>query len=224
MVIKPSNEMKKQFVLLSAFFASSFAFLPIQKSYASVLTFDINNINNSDSISQDYGDNITSTNSGIFNYGEGNGFTPNITVSNNLRFWESGYGGLSGVGYSATGEGLVSFEAEVGYRIRLNSFDLGSYTSGLDDQVLQILDGNNNVLLDLGPQDFADNMETRTFENLNIVTGGILKIRFGNNDELGIDNINFDQVLEIPEPSSMMGLLFLGGLGLTSMRKKQNQK
>ncbi|AUC61340.1 hypothetical protein AA637_09330 [Cyanobacterium sp. HL-69] len=212
--------MKKQIVLISALTASLLTFFPSQKSSASVLTFDINGIQNGALISQDYGDNINSTNNGIFNYEEGNGFTPNITVSNNLSFWQEGYGDLNGVGYSSDGEGLVSFTPDTGYRVRLNSFDIASYAPDQNDQILQILDGNDNILLDLGPLSFQ-NVETQTFTNLNIVSGGILKIRFGNNDFIGIDNIDFDQVLEIPEPSSMVGILFLGGLGLASMKKKE---
>jgi len=57
--------MKKQIVLISALTASLLTFFPSQKSSASVLTFDINGIQNGALISQDYGDNINSTNNGI---------------------------------------------------------------------------------------------------------------------------------------------------------------
>ncbi|MBE9222519.1 hypothetical protein IQ215_07385 [Cyanobacterium stanieri LEGE 03274] len=72
--------MNKQFILISALIAPTLILLPIQKSSASVLTFDINGLGSGNAIPQGYGERITSETMGNFNYLQGNGFTPNVVV------------------------------------------------------------------------------------------------------------------------------------------------
>ena len=58
-----------------------------------------------------------------------------------------------------------------------------------------------------------------TTVNLNLTVEGVVRIQFGDNWNVGIDNIKFDQVQTtvIPEPSAL-ALISLGGVGLFSYR------
>ncbi|WP_069792052.1 PEP-CTERM sorting domain-containing protein [Cyanobacterium sp. IPPAS B-1200] len=242
--------MKKQIVLISALTASLLTFLPSQKSSASVLTFNIDNLANEQSIPQGYGDNIDSIKDGFFNYEQGNNFTDKITVqyrtlslsnfgtsnysgTNGLSYYESAsgddYSGLNKVAYAAGGDviGEISFIPETGVSVLLNSFDLSTYLNEPgDNQRLAVFDENYNILWTSNGVTNSSDAFVNITENAkltllpNITHNGILRIQFGNSGNIGISNINFDQVLEIPEPSSVMGILFLGGLGLASMKKK----
>lgn len=234
------SKMKLKILLISASFL---AFIPTQKTFASVLTFDIDNITNGNSIPSDYGDNITAETMGNFSYLEGNGFTPNIAVeyrtflasdfgtgdnpqSSNLNFWGSGYSGLTGVAYANPNGRVaeISFIPEAGYGVRLNSFDLGTFISAIDNQPLAIYDGDYNLLANLGLTTIT-NASSLTFSP-NITHDGILRLQFGNNFNVGIDNINFDQIANsqtsqpVPEPGFVMGLIFMAMFGITPLRNK----
>ena len=215
----------------------------VGSAQATELTFNIAGLVPFDNIPTAYGDNVTSTTMGPFSYGMGNGFTPNITVDyrtlnvgsigtgggtlhNNLDWWNFNYGDLVNVAYPVdpVSAGEISFVPEPGWAVRINSFDLAGWPDvDMPNQPLLILDGAYNVLLSLGPilvqGDFAGPRHTTVTPNLTFA--GIVRIQFGNNWNVGIDNINFDQVPTgvgpaVPEPSGL-ALAGLGALGLAGV-------
>lgn len=172
---------------------------------ATILTFD--NLGN---IPETYGDNVSALCDGVGCYGKGNGFTPNITVEyrtltvgggsggtlfNALGLWPTNYGDLVNNAYPAnpTSTGEISLVPEPGWSIRLNSFDLAGWPNrSYSNQPLRILDEDYNVLMELSP--FFVPGQGRATVTPNLTHGGILRIQFGNNWNIGIDNINFDQI------------------------------
>lgn len=211
---------------------------------ATVLDFSINNnpadtpyVNFGTDMSvtfTDYGDNVSSTSvvSGtkIYHYGQGYGFTPNISVGYSaasgyvFQYYHENSGFLDQVGYlpgtvGASKKFYVEFAPDAGYGVRINSFNLMGYGGPIQTKsgTWRILDGSTNgVVLDsgsFGPTIGAFGNQTVFFtaaqEYMNTV---FLEINHtvGSSD-FAIDNINFDQV--IPEPSALVllavGFLFL---------------
>ncbi len=173
---------------------------------ATILTFDSLGGN----IPGTYGDNVSALCDGVGCYGRGNGFTPNITVeyrtlsvgggsggtlSNVLGFWPTNYGDLVNNAFpvNPTSTGEISLVPEPGRSIRLNSFDLAGWpNTSYSNQPLRILDENYNVLMEFSP--FFVPGQGHATVTPNLTHGGILRIQFGNNWNVGIDNINFDQI------------------------------
>lgn len=203
---------------------------------ATILTFDFQpRLNQNDPIPQSYGDNVTATTMGAFNYGVGNGFTPNITVSyrtllgdgsvkfNDVLFWDTGYSTLvdvaianafdDGSGNGDVGYGEITFTPSGGVFVIINSFQMAAFNTAGDqlNQVVRILDQFNNVVWG-GPTDILVG-QVYTFTP-GVISNGPLRLQFGNSWFVGIDNINFDEASsEIPEPASLV----LAGLGLAAL-------
>jgi hypothetical protein len=102
-------------------------------------------------------------------YGEGNGFTPNVTVAyrttrladgsvpfQQLAYWQRDYGDLEDVAY-APEDGMLAEVALVpdeGFQVILNGFDLAGWPrEDIKDQIVRIVDGGGAVILDLSPVD-----------------------------------------------------------------------
>ena len=197
---------------------------------AIVMTFDIDGLNCWDNIPDTYGDNVTSQDMGAFHYGLGNGFTPNVTVDyrtlqvggggggtivDHLKFWKTDYGDLVAIAAPqeprSTAE--ISLVPQAGWGVCLNSFDLAGWLRADHlEQPLIVYDQNYNVLLDLSGLTVSGSSHTNVEPNL--VYAGTLHIQYGDNYNVGIDNLNFDQV-KVPEVSSTLGLL---GLTLAAIR------
>lgn len=184
----------------------------------SVLTFDGLGLNNYDPIPATYGDNLAGT--------------PNVTVDyktfngeDYLEFWVSGYDGLTNVGYPAANGYMaeVALTAASGYTVKLNSFDLGGYP-GTDrlDQTVRILDGDGIILVDYSPFDVEGNSGHSSLSpNLVSSAGGTLRIQFGLDWNVGIDNISFEEARVIPLPSA--AALFPVGAALVGLCHRRRQ-
>ena len=231
--LKLSN-MIRVFILLGMM-----ATVPAQ---ATILTFDIGGMSNYGDIPSTYGDNVTSTTNGSFSYGQGNGFTPNITVdyatrfvstgnieTNHLDWWNTGYGNLTNVAFPVSSSdrfGEVTLTPGAGLAVKLNGFDLAGYNQGdhpgqtiriLDDQGL-VLEFTDFTVLGAGPSHSP-------FSFTDLVSNGPLRIQYAFNDwNVGIDNIHFEQVSPVPLPGALLlfgaGLAGLAGLGRLKSRMK----
>ena len=91
--------------------------------------------------------------------------------------------------------GEVSLVPEPGYTVILNSFDLGGYPlTDVSGQTVRVLDANDVVLVDFSPQLVeGDAGHTHVVPPQAIVAAGEIKIQFGPNWYVAIDNVNFDQ-------------------------------
>ena len=205
-----------------------FSFAPTPASYTSIET-----------VFTDYGDSVSSTsvvsvpNSTTYTYGEGNGFTPNI----NLEFSHDPTGGNLGhltytdgtwsdpVNYLHTAPGsrhFISFTPDATYGVQLNSFLIDSYssTSNRVDWNIRDLSTSGTILASGFETAFTGGAnKTANLGGLTNFNTTVLEIILTDisNGEIGIDNINFDQVsasvATVPEPSAFL-LLSLSALGL----------
>ncbi len=210
---------------------------------ATILTFDLDpSVPNYGDIPGSYGDNVNAASDAVGSYLVGNGYTPNVTTDyrtwqistdtvayNNLDFWATGYGDLTNVAFSVvSGDHFaeITFVPEPGWAIRLNSFDMaGYYIADHSNSQVRILDGTSNtILVDYSPVTILGTGGTHSTFTPDLTHAGPLSIRFGYNDwNVGIDNINFDQVAVVPEPETYAMLLAgLGLVGFMARRRKQN--
>lgn len=192
-------------------------------SHATVLTFDA--LAGGGVVPSGYGDRV-SGDFGGWGYVEGNGWTPNVGVafdslnlSDNgfagagLRLWGGGFGDLSMVAYTSGGDtgfaGVFKFTPDPGYAVRINHFQLGGYPAAdYDDQPIWITDAGFSVLWTggshvegretIGQVDIATHSEFTP----NFTSAQPIFLIYGNNWNIGIDNIDFDQVA-VPEPSTL---------------------
>jgi len=149
---------------------------------------------------------------------------PGETLFNNLDFWDVQYGNLVNVAYpvNPVSTGEISFIAAPGFNVSLNSFDVAGWPCVNHlSQPLRFLDGAYNVLLDLTPQIFLGAGCTVHSSYAPMLVGPIIRIQFGDNWNVGIDNINFTQVPavpQVPEPSTLV-LFATGFAGLLATRR-----
>lgn len=233
--------MKAQSLLLQTMLTGAGVLLAAS-AQATVLTFDLNPdpLDYSD-IPGSYGDNVSAASDAVGSYLMGNGYTPNVTTEyrtwqistntvayNNLDFWHTSYGDLFKVAFPVTsGDAFaeITLVPEPGWAIRLNSFDLAGYP-GVDhpNSQVRILDGTSNtILLDYSPVTILGAGGTHSTFTPNLTFAGPVSIRFGYNDwNVGIDNINFDQVTAVPEPETYA--MLLAGLGLIGFMARRGKK
>ena len=209
----------------------------VSSSNASILTFDGIGATSAIPIPDDYGDRINSTIDPItsYEYGIGNGFTPNITVSyfpdpiassgNSFSLWPSGYGDLTNaLGHSSFNvPGEVVLTPDLGNHVILNSFDIAGWSSSTYiDQQIRVLNESGIVLFDSGLIDvntaFPSSHLTFTFAP--IVSAEALHIEISDVGNLGLDNVNFDQaVVPIPAAAWLFGSGLIGLIGIARRRK-----
>jgi len=114
---------------------------------AAVLTFDIAHNVQNEAIFTDYGNRISSFNTGNYSYGTAGGLTPHISISYNsnvtaptqcsfadstpcVYWWDNGLGDLTNVIAQGATSGpsmgviQITLTADPGYLVTLNSFDL----------------------------------------------------------------------------------------------------
>lgn len=154
------------------------------------------------------------------------GATPNIAVTmfsasasrgrvNTLFRWGSGYGSLTYVAYHANGQyALFRFTADPGYWARLHAFKMAGWPNTNRTLPLLEIRVDNTVVFSQ-----TNILITGTGYNLfsfdpNVYKGSVVEIFFGNDWNVGIDDIEFSQEV-IPEPASWL-ILFTGLTGLIS--------
>lgn len=198
-------------------------------SNATVLTFDIDGLNAGNAVPQEYGDRVTSAIEGDFSYGTGGGPTPNVVVEyagssvDDLSYWTTGYNDLENVIYyepdGAAGF-TITFTADPGYMVSLSGFDVGNFGTSVTLPSISISDG----VMDLFAQ--ADivlpaTSFTHTSFDFSPFTASQLILQVditglgGNSDNIGLDNIEFSQVV-VPVPAAvwMFGSALLGLMGI----------
>jgi hypothetical protein len=180
----------------------------------SVINFDDLTFNNYDylsSIAPDYGDRLPGTPNVLASFRS----PGSPTNPNDISLWDNNYGNLSKVGFATQNgyNGEVELKPDAGYAVILDSFDLAGWPN-VDRKVetLQVLDGNGNVLWDMS----GDIVLGGTAPFYSHYTPGVsstsgLIIRWGQDWDIGIDNIQFNQRQvgqgEVPEPGALALLM-----------------
>jgi len=203
-------------------------------AHATVLTFDIAGATNPSTMPQSYGDAVTATNMGSFSYGALGGFTPNVSVSyesatgGELNFWSTGYNDLVNVleneadgeiGYS------ITFTADPGFRVVLESLDMGNWGAAITVPGMEIKNGSGSTLANYPSILLADSATQSHASFTPSVQGQTLVLHVDttglstNSDNVGLDNIQFSQVV-VPEPAAacLVATALLGLLPLRSRR------
>jgi len=214
-----------------------------QQASATVLTFANSAQTNNgggfgDFVNQNYGDNVTGTNSSAagptFSYGSAGGFTPNVTVAyssggtqgdelvylNDGQGYGQGAGGLPVALYENVqnngGSLTVTFTAAPGFEVTLTSLDLAGYDQAY---TLNSLDVTGGATPFSAPGQ-AVGYPTKTTLNIGR-TGSELVLTYSRSDtfsNIGLSNVQFSQSV-VPEPASL-GLIALGGLGVLARRRR----
>ncbi len=189
-----------------------------------------------------YGDNVSSTSNAIGGgfigfYGIGNGFTPNVVVDYTLSpnanhqtayqdgIWSGGVDYLD-AGSQSDWHDYFTFTPDSFFGVRVNSFDLFTYAGApLENQgVTWTLFGGstNGTVLATGSLIVSNNPNQGVQTILTGLSGFysgevVLDIHntSGSGTQLGLDNLNFDQV---PEPSTVV-CVSLGGMVLLWRRR-----
>lgn len=206
---------------------------------ATVLNFD--SLAGGGYVPAGYGSRVSSEGGG-WGYVEGNGWTPNVAVAfdtlaladntltgGGLRTWGGGYGDLS-MAVWPTGDsgyaGWFSFTPDPGFSVRINSFQLGGYpTMDWEGQPVLITDESFSVLWTGSPHvegsdgSPPDVVLTHSDYAPDFTSATRIFLIYGNTWNVGIDNIDFDQV-SVPEPSTL-ALLGLGLLLPASARRRR---
>jgi hypothetical protein len=205
-------------------------YLLTTSAYATVLTFDNASSSN---IPYDYGSRVDASGvdvGGRTNFNLTHGETPNVAVqmftadfsdwsqSTNLFVWGSNYADLTDVAYHNFGQGArFIFTADSQYYVRLHSFQMGGWPrTDRTLPFLQVLVDGNPVFTQTNVAISGTTANTFSFDP-NVVKGGVIEIRFGNDWNVAIDNIGFSQEL-IPEPASIT--LLVGGLAGLALRRR----
>lgn len=177
-------------------------------------------------IPADYGSNLTANLAGISyrTFAVAN----NTTLTNYLDFWNTGYGDLSKVAFaSSNGYGAeISITAASGYAVHLIAFDMAGWpNTDRTNSHMRLLDAAGNTLLNYaaqGPvtiQGDANGPQHSSFAP-NLVAAGTLRIQWGVDWNVGIDNIQF-QIVPIPEPPAWILLALGGSAGAWWLRRRR---
>lgn len=209
-----------------------------QPSAASILTFDYTptdlTCGGNGCNPQDYGDRITTTNDVTtgYQYGLGNGFTPNVTVSyqpdptftnTDYSLWATGYAELSNalghISFNVPGEIILTPDS--GYSVRLNSFDIAGWAGAGYQTQFAIYDDNGTRISPnlFGGDIFVPGANSISPLSSPLLATGALHIYISNLGSTGIDNLNFDQTA-VPLPAAIW-LFGSGLLGMIGMAKRK---
>ena len=150
-----------------------------------------------------------------------------------LRFWATGYSDLTNVAWGGTsdtaGTAEIFLDPAPGYRVQLNSFDLGAWPAaspgtmpGTIDTAFSILDGSSNLYFSSGSLAISKGPhESFVFGHLANDSG--FRIQWGPSAyDVGIDNLTFTvDSTTVPEPATIALFgLGLAGLGFSLRRKR----
>lgn len=214
--------------MLSKPFAASIGLLALTISLganatgATVLDFTGLGLSNYNSIPVNYGSRAAQTPNVEVSYRSYN-FTTGDAVYNYLNYWANGYGSMSGVGYAVENGlgGEIRFRSDPGYYLTLESFQMAASGGSNLNATVKLVDESGNLLLDLGSP-VSISGTTYTQFNPNYSRAGVLRLQFGADWHLGIDNITFSQTV-VPEPTSLAlaGTAVIVAYGAIRMRKSK---
>ncbi len=183
-----------------------------QATQATVLTFDgIPNdgfCGGAGCVPDEYGDRVSSTTDPVTNYqyDEGNGFTPNVTIAYeapgggpaNVSVWIQGYAELeNALGHSQFDVPvLITLTPDAGYVVRLNAFDIAAWASGTYQTQIAIYDDNGSQDT---PNLFSTHIEILPGASIApladpVVAVGEMHVFISNIGSTGVDNVDFDQL------------------------------
>ena len=191
----------------------------VQPSSAMILNFDDLALNNWDPIPAGYGSSGTiqvsyrSLNNDLSVYSE------------RLLFWNDDYADLHKVAFSEISNGVaeLTFTATGGADlVRLNNFQMGGWPNvNIGAGLLQVLDGSGNLLVNWAPYTISGSTASSFSPD---VAAESLRIRWGYNWNIGIDNIDITSENRgagvVPEPSTLL-LLAAGLLGLVGLNRRR---
>ncbi|HEY0947708.1 MAG TPA: PEP-CTERM sorting domain-containing protein [Opitutaceae bacterium] len=194
-----------------------------------VLNFDDLTLGDYDDIPATYGDRLDPNLLDI-GYATRSASTGEL-IAANLDFWNRNYGDLTNIAF-ATENGAVAeitFVPAEGYGVRLVSFDLAGWPN-LDrtSSILRLVDANQKVVFDFaanGPVMIEGNLlgpQHSTFAP-NFTFDGTLRLQWGTDWNIGVDNIVFEAVplSVIPEPSTWALLVVGVALVWLSWRRRR---
>lgn len=175
---------------------------------------------NSSQIGQNYGDiaGVLDVSHRSFVVATGN------TYENFVKYWDSGYSGLTGVAWGGANGSQYgaefTFTPTAGQVVTLKSFDFGDYqnrNNGSSAQILDLVTGQ--VLWSSGA--FNPGLTPTSFAT-SISSANGLVLRWGADAyDTGIDNIALSVTTAVPEPGAWAMLLAgLGMLGVTARRRR----
>lgn len=161
-----------------------------------------------------YGDRV-STSPDLFGhaYGMGNGWTPNIEMEYrpldpatrlpipeaSAGVWGGGYGDLDHVAWAGLGPAAmleIEFLPHPGYAVVVNAFDAAGFVADQPDQPIYFADADNNIVADLSA--LIHGQPTHDHFQPALTFYGRIKLQIGNTWNVGVDNIDMDQVLVLP--------------------------
>jgi hypothetical protein len=144
------------------------------------------------------------------------------TYENFLRFWDTGYAGLTNVAWAGHPNyiGEIRLTPSAGNTVSLTSLQLGLWPGGPNSSQVTIFDGNYNILSSSGVVTVGATPRSFNF-SLNSASG--LIIQWGPDaNSIGIDNVVFSvspvSAAPVPEPATY--LFLLAGLGLVIGRMR----
>jgi hypothetical protein len=200
--------------LIAALLSSSAAVF----AATSILTFDGLGLPNYGVIPGTYGDNLANTPNVTVDYRT---FAPGVftTFSNDLLFWDTGYGSLTNIAIAsgAGGGSEISLVAAAGFVVDLVSLNLAAWANtDRPNQLMRVLDGVGNVLVDYSPLTIVGSGFNNTMPG---VSASTLRIQFGDSWNVGIDNIVFGQraAANSPVVPDQGGTLILLGAALVML-------
>lgn len=221
------------------------------EAYATILTFQIAgpgtaNGTLEDGTYNDYGDNVNGLTSGIYTYGQGNAFTPNVVADytheagagpGHTYSTDPAFGG--GVDYLAFNDGFdfwLTLTPDAGFGVTLNSFVIEEYdVTGFPD-LLPLTpdvswtvrqDNTSGAILASGSSlDFTSNVERTISPNVSYAGTLVLEINYtgagGSAGIMAMDDVNFDQ-FAIPEPSSITLAMYALVAALFMTKRHRNK-
>lgn len=145
-----------------------------------------------------------------------------------VELWNADYGDLSKVVYPASNGyvGEIMFVPTAGYGVRIISFDMAGWSqTDRTNTLMRLVDSNGTVLYDFASGgsvaiegDLTGNRHS-TFTP-NFYYAGTLGIQWGNDWNVGIDNIQF-QLVAIPEPGGLaLGVSLASALAILLGRRR----
>jgi hypothetical protein len=145
------------------------------------------------------------------------------TVDASINLWNLNYGDLNKVGIaSQTGLGAeIALTPTNGATVTLASFDLGGRPrTDIAAAFIRVVDGAGTVLWSASNLTVAGTGSTHSSYSPNLTAAGVLRIQWGTDSNIGIDNVRFSQSpLAAPEPTTL-ALIGLGS-ALVLLRRRR---